>query len=325
LRIAGEGGKKYTVLIDVGKDFQAAALEWFPKYGLRHIDAVLITHAHADAMNGLDDLRVWTLRGAIQPHIDIYVSQATLVEVKRSFPYMVSKEFASGGGDVPDFQWHIVEDRIPFEIKDTGIKITPFSVHHGRLFTANPLPGFIPTPNATIPSTPSLSRAASPIPTLPQLEVPGKSASKIHPYVSWGFKVDEAVVYLADVSHIPDDSWPIIESSPETLPVFILDCLNIQAHVSHFGWAEAITTARRVAAQRTYLVGFCHKLSHDECVTLGEALGGKEIADTTELTVKQQEGLALIEEGEKVWLRPAHDGLRVFISEDGGVRDESYD
>lgn len=40
-----------TVIIDVGKNFLAAALEWFPKYGLRHIDAVLITHAHADGMS----------------------------------------------------------------------------------------------------------------------------------------------------------------------------------------------------------------------------------------------------------------------------------
>ena len=37
-----------TIVIDVGKSFQAAAVEWFPKYGLRRIDAVLITHAHAD-------------------------------------------------------------------------------------------------------------------------------------------------------------------------------------------------------------------------------------------------------------------------------------
>lgn len=68
-------------------------------------------------MNGLDDLRGkipfahiassliqhgvgWTLKGAIQSHVDVYVSQATLGEVNRSFPYMVSKEFASGGGDV---------------------------------------------------------------------------------------------------------------------------------------------------------------------------------------------------------------------------------
>lgn len=37
-----------TIIVDVGKSFQASAIEWFPKYGLRKIDAVLITHAHAD-------------------------------------------------------------------------------------------------------------------------------------------------------------------------------------------------------------------------------------------------------------------------------------
>lgn len=66
-------------------------------------------------MNGLDDLRGqainfseywypdldkgWTLRSAIQDHIDVYVSQDTFTEVRRSFPYLVAKEFASGGGD----------------------------------------------------------------------------------------------------------------------------------------------------------------------------------------------------------------------------------
>lgn len=114
------------MVIDVGKNFQAAAVEWFPKYGLREIDAVIITHAHADAMNGLDDLRGWTLGGAIQTRIDVYVSQSTFCEVQRSFPYLVSREFASGGGDVPDFEWHIIEDKVPFEIKDTGVQITPF-------------------------------------------------------------------------------------------------------------------------------------------------------------------------------------------------------
>lgn len=68
------------------------------------------------AMNGLDDLRGqpsdsysrilthftsgWTLKGAIQDHVDVYVSRLTFLEVERSFPYMVSKKFASGGGDV---------------------------------------------------------------------------------------------------------------------------------------------------------------------------------------------------------------------------------
>jgi hypothetical protein len=227
-----------------------------------------------------------------------------------------------------------VEDGIPFEIKDTGITITPFSgkllalphhawpisqtytVHHGRLFTADPPPPFIPTPNDT-------PRTASPIPTLP--DVAGQSARRIHPYVCWGFKIDEAVVYLSDVSHIPDDTWPVLESSRGTLPVLVLDCLDIASHISHIGLVDAISTARRVAARRTYLTGFGHAVSHDEYVTLGEVLGGKAIADTTGLTAAEQEGVASIEEGENVWLRPAHDGLRVLISEMGDVRDESYD
>lgn len=125
--MADKNGLPVTVVIDAGKNFQAAALEWFPKYQLRRIDALLITHAHADAMNGLDDLRGWTLRSAIQDHIDVYVSQDTFTEVQRSFPYLVAKEFASGGGDVPEFKWHIISDSVSFEIGNTGIHITPFA------------------------------------------------------------------------------------------------------------------------------------------------------------------------------------------------------
>jgi glyoxylase-like metal-dependent hydrolase (beta-lactamase superfamily II) len=40
-----------TIIVDTGKTFQAAALDWFPKYGLRRIDAVLITHGHADGVS----------------------------------------------------------------------------------------------------------------------------------------------------------------------------------------------------------------------------------------------------------------------------------
>jgi hypothetical protein len=40
------------------------------------------------------------LRGSIQQFIDVYVSQTTFAEVERAFPYMVAREFASGGGDV---------------------------------------------------------------------------------------------------------------------------------------------------------------------------------------------------------------------------------
>lgn len=52
-----DGGFK-TILIDCGKTFYRDSLKHFPKRGLRKIDGLLLTHGHADAMYGLDDLRV---------------------------------------------------------------------------------------------------------------------------------------------------------------------------------------------------------------------------------------------------------------------------
>ncbi|KAG9314608.1 PRELI-like family-domain-containing protein [Chiua virens] len=261
VRVTAKDGKKTTLVIDVGKNFHAAAIEWFPKYELREIDAVLITHAHADAMNGLDDLRGWTLGGAIQKHIDVYLSQDTLRGVQRAFPYLVAKEFASGGGDVPEFKWHIIEDKIPFEIEDTGIRITPFLLQHGRLFTPSPQ-AFTPTPFAThpVPGGSSVTRSAA-----------DDMIAGVHPYFCFGFLVQDAIVYMSDVSLIPDDTWPVIQGGQKA--VLVIDCLRLRGHMSHMGIGEAAATIRRIRAKRSYMTGFNHDVSHEEYTRIGERVG----------------------------------------------------
>ncbi|KAF8845359.1 hypothetical protein BDN67DRAFT_987068 [Paxillus ammoniavirescens] len=335
VRITGKGGKSTTVVIDVGKNFQAAALEWFPKYGLREIDAVLITHAHADAMNGLDDLRGWTLGGAIQQHIDIYVSQTIFKEIQRTFPYLVSREFASGGGDVPEFEWHIIEDKVPFEIKDTGIRVTPFSVHHGRLFTTSPPPAFTPTPCVTQPTTPTPTSGHSSPSQTSTMEGESKMTTKVHPYLCFGFLIQDAIVYMSDVSLIPDDAWAVIKSEVHQRSVLVIDCLRLRAHTSHMGVREAAATIRRLGATRSYMIGFSHGVSHEEYVTIGEAAGGglENGLSAPErrkmLSESERKGVEMVREGKTegkgYWVRPSHDGLRVFISSDGSVRDETYE
>ncbi|KAJ8084387.1 hypothetical protein PM082_003156 [Marasmius tenuissimus] len=320
-------GKPVTIVIDAGKNFQAAALEWFPKYGLRRIDALLLTHAHADAMNGLDDLRGWTLGNNIQQHVDIYLSQHTFQEVKRSFPYLVSKEYASGGGDVPDFVYHLIEDGVPFEINDTGVFVTPFSVHHGRIFSTLPCPAYAPTP------TNDLGGDATPVDMVKAMNISGLGAPKptdpnlqkvIQPYFCLGYKIQDQVVYISDVSHIPDSAWSVIRGDKDSkrLPVCVLDCLGTKRHISHFGIDQSVATAREIGAVRSYFVGFSHRVSHEEYVTITEVLGG--MTQPEELSEAEKTGISMLGEGEKIWARPAHDGLRVLIDRTGEVRDETY-
>jgi phosphoribosyl 1,2-cyclic phosphate phosphodiesterase len=68
-----------TVLVDATPDFRTQALQ----AGLRRVDAVLLTHAHADHVLGLDDLRVFTQ----ERPLPVLGSAETLADVRRIFAY----------------------------------------------------------------------------------------------------------------------------------------------------------------------------------------------------------------------------------------------
>ncbi|KAG2216504.1 hypothetical protein INT45_013082 [Circinella minor] len=130
-------GRLRTVLIDCGKTFYDSALHIFPKYGIRELDGVILTHGHADACYGMDGLRQWTLGGAVQKSIDIYLNDETMEVVQRTFPFLVDVRFATGGGDVATFNYKIISPDIPFTIH--GLEFMPLPVHHGTyLSTGEP-------------------------------------------------------------------------------------------------------------------------------------------------------------------------------------------
>jgi phosphoribosyl 1,2-cyclic phosphodiesterase len=176
---------------------------------------------------------------------------------------------------------------------------------------------------ATKPSTPTpCEQQPSPEPITSKNV---QQAPAIHPYFCFGFKVEDEIVYISDVSHIPEDKLTILETRPrdKLLPVLVLDCLRLTPHTSHVGLEGALELARRIHASRTYLTGFSHDVAHDEYVTIGEAIGGVE-KGVGGLTETENSGLSLVKDGANLWLRPAHDGLRVFVESDGSVRDETY-
>ncbi|KAL2462564.1 RanBP2-type domain-containing protein [Forsythia ovata] len=100
-----------NILIDAGKFFYHSALKWFPTYGIRTIDAVIITHSHADAIGGLDDLRDWT--NNVQPHVPIYTAERDFEVMKKTHYYLVDTSSIIPGAAVSDLQFNIIHEK-PF-------------------------------------------------------------------------------------------------------------------------------------------------------------------------------------------------------------------
>lgn len=112
-----------SVLIDTSSDFRQQAL----RAGLKHLDAALITHCHADHIFGLDDIRPLNFRhGAL----GLYANERAWVDIKRIFKYIF--EPSHFGGGLPQVIPHTVIPDASFCV-GPRLTVTPLEVIHGRL------------------------------------------------------------------------------------------------------------------------------------------------------------------------------------------------
>ncbi len=110
-----------NVLIDTTPDFRTQAL----RAGIEHLDAVVYTHAHADHIMGLDDVRPFNFRQ--QKRIPIYAAPDTMQAIQRSFPYIfdgIRRE-----SNVPQLDARLI-DGAPFEL--FGLEFRPVPILHGK-------------------------------------------------------------------------------------------------------------------------------------------------------------------------------------------------
>lgn len=110
-----------NILIDTSTDLRYQAL----KNGIKRLSAVLFTHAHADHVHGIDELRSFNFLQ--QEAISCHGDKETLKRIKTMFAY-IFKEYRQGGG-IPRLT--LKEVKGDFELG--GRRFVPVEVLHGDL------------------------------------------------------------------------------------------------------------------------------------------------------------------------------------------------
>jgi phosphoribosyl 1,2-cyclic phosphate phosphodiesterase len=111
------GGRR--LVIDVSADFRQQAL----REKIDRLDALLITHCHADHVFGLDDIRPFNFR---QGPIPLYASESTWQGLRRVFFYIFEREHIGGG--LPQLTPQVIEG----DFETCGLQVTPIPVIHGK-------------------------------------------------------------------------------------------------------------------------------------------------------------------------------------------------
>ena len=116
--IEGAGGER--ALIDAGPEFRLQAL----RAGICGLDAIFLTHSHADHLHGLDDVRPLSR----EKPLPVYGNQQTIAEMVERFSYVFCATAQRGGGK-PNLSPQVV-DR---PVRVGGLTFTPVPVKHGVL------------------------------------------------------------------------------------------------------------------------------------------------------------------------------------------------
>ena len=219
-----------SILIDAGPDFRMQMLT----QGVRHLDAILLTHKHKDHTAGLDDVRA--LNYIDRKAVEIYCEEEVLRSLKTEYAYAFAEHKYPGS---PEWHVHLIDER-PFRVDPTAGAGDLEWIHDKGYFYRLPDGTLVPSDNAV--------REA-------QRERPN-----IIPIRGWhdqmpvlGFRFGN-IAYITDMSNLPESEFAKLEG----LEHVSLNTVGYHPHHSHFSLDEALELADRIGAKHTWLTHLSH-------------------------------------------------------------------
>ena len=111
--------EEVSILFDTPPDFREQALT----FGVNHIDALFLTHAHADHIMGFDDVR--RLSHQLEDGLPVYAPEDTIRQMREKFGYVEQPSYDARA--VPRIQFSALREPITVG----NLCITPLPVPHG--------------------------------------------------------------------------------------------------------------------------------------------------------------------------------------------------
>lgn len=109
------------LLIDTGPDMRAQLIA----QNIRNVDGVLYSHAHADHLHGIDDLR--EINRINRQSLDVYAGKYTMKKIEHRFDYLIaSRKVTNNVIRRPSLVMNVVKANKPFCVK--GLKIVPIKL-----------------------------------------------------------------------------------------------------------------------------------------------------------------------------------------------------
>lgn len=123
----GADGGRTQVLVDTSPDLRQQLLD----LDVGRLDAILLTHSHADHTHGMDDVRPLVIKQ--KARIALHMDEPTSAVVRRTFSYIF--ETPSGSLYPPLLEERRIVPGVTVAVEGPGgrLEATPFVVHHGEI------------------------------------------------------------------------------------------------------------------------------------------------------------------------------------------------